>query len=455
MMIRSNSIVSHSAAQGQETGQTVCIAIHFDSVSMPLFQLCLSSACACACPSNKGGCSSLLCSPGFTSLHFCKPHIVYAICCEEAITPTPLDMEHKQSEQTPTPSLTASGRFGASTSSSRLPSFTNLSHLNPFARRSVSQRTASVSGQPTEQENSKADHEDESGGPSAPTSKANRRGSWLPLPEKQSKALPRSLTFGNLSLSRRDARKTLAESNTMNVAGGKPDTGERIAFRSRIPSSAKPIFKRGSMLPRSDTEPLLPFTAKPNAGELRAGGQVIQNENTPPNKSISPSTTYDADVIFTAEPTAYWSGRFMSLNDRLRTETIDENAPPARVLSMSRNSLNPHAHRIETVFALLYASCASAAAVESLKAFHTKAKTIDAYMPGGDGDSIIEGVAWWEVVRAGKEVLAMRDGSGSGSKWRRMWLEPYVGEDPGGGRLSAARRGTFMERLLGRGQGTA
>ncbi|PNS17160.1 Glutamyl-tRNA(Gln) amidotransferase subunit F, mitochondrial [Sphaceloma murrayae] len=96
------------------------------------------------------------------------------------------------------------------------------------------------------------------------TTKASRRGSWIPIPEQSSRPLPRSLTLGNLQLplraSKAETRPDESRRQGRFLPSESKSSGDIRTVQSRIPSAPKAITKSAlpSSLPRSDTEPLLP-----------------------------------------------------------------------------------------------------------------------------------------------------------------------------------------------------
>ncbi|KAF2226400.1 hypothetical protein BDZ85DRAFT_315929 [Elsinoe ampelina] len=118
--------------------------------------------------------------------------------------------------------------------------------------------------------------------------KAARRGSWIPLPEQTTRALPRSMTLGNLgsiSQSPRDRKEERRPDESRRQGRFLPDAiagAERPSFRSRIPSAPKGILRSSYTrpLPRSDTEPLLPPLGGATSGPTPGKDNVLPRSLT-------------------------------------------------------------------------------------------------------------------------------------------------------------------------------
>lgn len=96
---------------------------------------------------------------------------------------------------------------------------------------------------------------------------------------------------------------------------------------------------------------------------------VIDVDATPKSASVGGVPEELAELLTVGEivqsmPTAYWSGRFMSLNDRILNEACDN--PRAHKENALGRMLTREEERIKVIFIILEARCKTAAASESL-----------------------------------------------------------------------------------------
>ncbi|KAG8626986.1 hypothetical protein KVT40_005931 [Elsinoe batatas] len=163
---------------------------------------------------------------------------------------------------------------------------------------------------------------------------------------------------------------------------------------------------------------------------------------TPIPKSATPAATPSPEplnpaTIVNAQPIPYWVGRFLSQLDHWRT--ADFNRRSTASSSSLPNSAFGGGQEMEQreqyrhILCSLYADCESEDARGSLQLFYSYLRALHVKTAVGEEVGVAEGVSWGEICNEG-ELVRRRN--------QRVEKTPDS--------LGKLRRGTFMERLLGR-----
>ncbi|KAF4552264.1 Hypothetical protein D9617_10g072450 [Elsinoe fawcettii] len=190
----------------------------------------------------------------------------------------------------------------------------------------------------------------------------------------------------------------------------------------RSPLSTVTNFQRSTSRPRALYEKSTPTTPIPKS--------TTPAETPPPD-------TFNSAAVIDAEPIPYWSGRFLSQLDHWRTQdfnsrcTASVTSLPHHIYSKSQEmeQREQYCH----ILSSLYADCETEDAKESLQIFHSYLKALHVRTAVGEEEGIAARASWSNICGEGERIRKK-------SRGREETPES----------LGKMRRGTFMERLLGR-----
>ncbi|KAK0316345.1 hypothetical protein LTR01_000092 [Friedmanniomyces endolithicus] len=151
------------------------------------------------------------------------------------------------------------------------------------------------------------------------------------------------------------------------------------------------------------------------------------------SKARAPSPSRSAQQITTAEPVPYWCGRFSALNDRYRNDELALHLGASKAQSDKMHSVEANTRRMRRALERLHGLCATPEARESLVVFQLQFAAMQGLPELGRPLQL--------NLPERKIVLnAARGGSEE---------ERGVSEEIGDG-VAEKRKGSFMDRLLGR-----
>ncbi|KAK1823760.1 hypothetical protein LTR12_001715 [Friedmanniomyces endolithicus] len=150
------------------------------------------------------------------------------------------------------------------------------------------------------------------------------------------------------------------------------------------------------------------------------------------SKARAPSPSRSAQQITTAEPVSYWCGRFSALNDRYRNDELALHLGASKAQSDKMHSVEANTRRMRRALEGLQSLCATPEARESLVVFQLQFAAMQGLPELGRPLQL--------NLPERKIVLnAARGGS----------EEERGGSEAGDG-VAEKRKGSFMDRLLGR-----
>ncbi|KAK0258197.1 hypothetical protein B0A54_00220 [Friedmanniomyces endolithicus] len=151
------------------------------------------------------------------------------------------------------------------------------------------------------------------------------------------------------------------------------------------------------------------------------------------SKARAPSPSRSAQQVTTAEPGPYWCGRFSALNDRYRNDELALHLGASKAQSDKMHSVEANTRRMRRALERLHGLCATPEARESLVVFQLQFAAMQGLPELGRPLQL--------NLPERKIVLnAARGGSEE---------ERGVSEEIGDG-VADKRKGSFMDRLLGR-----
>ncbi|PSK56025.1 Regulatory protein cys-3 [Elsinoe australis] len=266
---------------------------------------------------------------------------------------------------------------------------------------------------------------------------------------------PRLVDIPRRTLTRFHTQPNLAV-NTASTSTSRAKTREEIKYHALLSPKAPPTPVQRSPLStvtnlnRSGSRPLPIFdktaTLVPSPRPV-----FIPPENDDAIPPLPDSPIEDPSIVVNAEPIPYWSGRFISQLDHWRTTDFHKRCNRsvyAPLLAFDGLEEIQRKVQYQTILSSLYADCEGEEARGSLQVFHAYLRTMHVRTAVGEEEGVAARMTWGDVCRDG-EVERMRRGEGIEEPLASRGEKGVRGLDDVG-RLSTGRKGTFMERLLGR-----